>query len=193
MSPMDTGSLKRKAVVRMVSGFVVLGAVFCGTAGTIRYWEGWAYILVLLLPMSIVIGTLLRENPELLEEICGVIAAHRRDMWIDIHQLRARRAGAHVFMDFHLILPRDLSLEESHEEVIKLEKILNDYFAGQADILIHADPCMEPVCPICGHEPCVHRRAATTMQRLWRSDTLTCNGPHKTPDQSGQQDDEPLK
>jgi cation diffusion facilitator family transporter len=138
-------------------------------------------------------GLMDRSDPELLEEICGVIAAHRRDMWIDIHQLRARRAGAHVFMDFHLILPRDLSLEESHAEVKKLEKILSDYFAGQADILIHADPCMEPECPICGHDPCVHRHAATTMQRLWRSDTLTCNGPHKTPDQSGQQDDEPLK
>jgi cation diffusion facilitator family transporter len=138
-------------------------------------------------------GLMDKSDPELLEEICGVIAAHRRDMWIDIHQLRARRAGAHVFMDFHLILPRDLSLEESHEEVKKLEKILNDYFAGQADILIHADPCMEPECPICGHEPCVHRRAATTMQRLWRSDTLTCNGPHKTLDQPGQKHDEPLK
>jgi cation diffusion facilitator family transporter len=138
-------------------------------------------------------GLMDTSDPELLEEICGVISAHRRNLWIDIHQLRARRAGAHVFMDFHLILPRDLSLEESHEEVKKLEKILNDYFAGQADILIHADPCMEPECPICGHDPCVHRRAATTMQRLWRSDTLTCHGPHKTPDPSGQPDNDPLK
>jgi len=129
-------------------------------------------------------GLMDKSDPELLEAICRVIAAHRRDMWIDIHQLRARRAGAHLFMDFHLILPRDLSLEESHQEVKKLEKILNDYFAGQADILIHADPCMEPECPICGHEPCIHRQAAAAMQRLWRTDTLTCNGPHKTPDQS---------
>ena len=111
-------------------------------------------------------------------------------MWIDIHQLRARRAGIRVFIDFHLILPRDLSLEASHDEIKKLEKVLNDYFAGQADILIHADPCMEPECPICGREPCEHRLAATKMQRLWRTDTLTCDGPHKTPDPSSQKDDE---
>jgi hypothetical protein len=49
---------------------------------------------------------------------------------------------------------------------------------------------MEPECPICGLESCEHRRAGLRMQRLWRPDTLTCDGPHKTPDQSRQQDDE---
>ena len=49
-------------------------------------------------------------------------------MWIDVHQLRARRAGTHVFMDFHLILPRDLCLEASHDEVKILEKILTGSF-----------------------------------------------------------------
>jgi len=130
-------------------------------------------------------GLMDTSDPELLEEICRVIADHRRPMWIDIHQLRARRSGTHIFMDFHLILPRDLSMEASHTEVKKLEKILNDYFEGQADILIHADPCMEPECPICGHYPCEHRTADLKMQPLWRRDTLTCEGPHKTPADSG--------
>ncbi|MEJ2672146.1 MAG: cation diffusion facilitator family transporter [Deltaproteobacteria bacterium] len=130
-------------------------------------------------------GLMDTSDPKLLEEICRVIADHRRPMWIDIHQLRARRSGARVFMDFHLILPRDLHLEASHDEVKKLEKILIDHFEGQADILIHADPCMDPECPICGHEPCGYRREETKMQTLWRSDTLTCDGPHKIPAQSG--------
>jgi cation diffusion facilitator family transporter len=130
------------------------------------------------------VGLMDTSDPQLLEEICRVIADHRRPMWIDIHQLRARRSGSRVFMDFHLILPRDLSLDASHAEVKLLEKILNDYFEGQADILIHADPCMDPECPICGHEPCEHRRESTRMQPLWRSDTLTCEGPHKPPAQS---------
>ncbi len=119
-----------------------------------------------------------KSDPELLKEICEVIARHRRDMWIDVHQLRARRSGQHVFMDFHLILPRELSLDASHAEVKKLEKILSDHFQGQVDILIHADPCMTPECPICGHEPCEHRQAEQAMQRLWTRETLTCSEPH---------------
>ncbi|MCX5891518.1 MAG: cation diffusion facilitator family transporter [Deltaproteobacteria bacterium] len=116
------------------------------------------------------------SDPRLLQEICEVISQHRRDIWIDVHQLRARRSGYHVFMDFHLILPRDLSLEASHDEVKKLEKILSDHFEGEADILIHADPCTDPECPICGHEPCDDRRADHKLQRLWTSENLTCSG-----------------
>jgi len=116
------------------------------------------------------------SDPQLLQEICEVIAKNRRDMWIDVHQLRARRSGHRVFMDFHLILPRDLSLEASHDEVKKLEKILSDHFAGEADILIHADPCTTPECPICGYEPCDDRQESHRMQRLWISENLTCSG-----------------
>ena len=57
-----------------------------------------------------------------------------------------------------------------------LEKILSDHFGGQADILIHADPCTDPECPICGHEPCDDRREPHKLQRLWISENLTCSG-----------------
>jgi cation diffusion facilitator family transporter len=120
------------------------------------------------------------SDPQLLQEICQVIARHRRPKWIDVHQLRARRAGVRVFIDFHLILPRDLSLEASHDEVKALEDILNDHFEGQADILIHADPCTIPECPICGHLSCEHRQDEFKMQRLWIRETLTCEGPQKS-------------
>jgi cation diffusion facilitator family transporter len=131
-------------------------------------------------------GLMDTSDPGLLEEICRVIAEHRRPMWIDIHQLRARRSGSRVFIDFHLILPRDLSLDASHAEVKLLEGLLTDYFEGQTDILIHADPCMDPECPICSREPCEQRQEDTRMQPLWRSDTLTCEGTHKAPDESSE-------
>jgi len=118
-------------------------------------------------------GLMDTSEPELLKEIAGVLAQHRKPTWIDIHRLRARRAGSRVLLDFHLILPRDFTLEEVHREVKELEGLINDYFGGQADILIHADPCEEPVCPICGHDPCLHRQEDTQMQRLWLSQVLT--------------------
>lgn len=120
------------------------------------------------------------SDPQLLQEICQVIAQHRQPMWIDVHQLRARRSGIRVLIDFHLILPRDLSLEASHAEIKTLENILNEHFEGQADILIHADPCMPPECPICGRGSCEHRQADFKMQRLWNRETLTCEGHQQT-------------
>jgi cation diffusion facilitator family transporter len=119
------------------------------------------------------------SEPDLLEEIARILAQHRKDAWIDIHRLRARRAGRQVLLDFHLILPRDLTLAAAHREVKELEGILNTHFGGQADILIHTDPCEEPVCSICGHDPCQLRQEETLVQRIWQSKVLTTEAEDK--------------
>ncbi len=125
------------------------------------------------------LGLMDTSEPRLLEEIAHLLAQHRKDTWIDIHRLRARRAGSRVLLDFHLILPRDFTLAEVNREVKELEEIFNAHFGGQADILIRTDPCEEPVCPICGHDPCQHRQKDALAQCLWRSKTLTAEAEEK--------------
>ena len=118
-------------------------------------------------------GLMDTSEPELLEEISGILASHRKGKWIDIHQLRARRSGSRGHLDFHLVLPHDFSLSEVHREVKELEDIFKSHFGGEADILIHVDPCAEPECPICGFDPCQHRQHDTRSQRLWHREVLT--------------------
>jgi cation diffusion facilitator family transporter len=120
-------------------------------------------------------GLMDTSEPELLEEIAQVLAEHRKDTWIDIHRLRARRAGSRVLLDFHLILPRDFTLKDVHREVKELERIFNTHFGGQADILIHTDPCEDPECPVCGHDPCKLRQEELVRQRLWQSQVITAD------------------
>ena len=153
---------------------------------TLAWFTGWYWLdgaVALLVGVNVLyIGTkLLKESsaalmdasdPDLLEEIAGILRDHRKDLWIDVHRLRARRAGNRIFIDFHLILPQDLSLEAAHREVKELERIFNAHFLGLADILIHLDPCERPVCPICGFDPCVHRQEETREQKLWRGETV---------------------
>jgi protein-S-isoprenylcysteine O-methyltransferase Ste14 len=55
------------ATTRWVLGLVVLGALFFGPAGTLHYWQAWAYLAVLFIPMSLVLAYLLRRDPALLE------------------------------------------------------------------------------------------------------------------------------
>jgi len=118
-------------------------------------------------------GLMDASDPQLLEEISAILQKHRKTIWIDVHQLRARRSGDSIHVDFHLILPRDLPLEEGHREVKELEKIFQSHFGGAADILIHLDPCADPICPICGYDPCRHRQADTRQQSLWQTPILT--------------------
>lgn len=58
---------------------------------------------------------------------------------LDVHQLRTRAAGPIVHIQFHLDLPRDISLVEAHRIMVACEERILDEFPG-ADILIHPDP-----------------------------------------------------
>lgn len=112
-------------------------------------------------------------DQKLLKEIAQVLLTGRGDMWIDIHQLRAWTAGAMVHVDFHLVLPRDLSLEEAHSEGKRIEKVLLDHFRGEASVLIHLDPCTAEDCPICGKEGCDCRVEDLQKRPQWTLKTLT--------------------
>ncbi|MGO9117954.1 MAG: cation diffusion facilitator family transporter [Desulfomonilaceae bacterium] len=113
------------------------------------------------------------SDPELLDEICNLLSRHKKDIWIDIHRLRSWRSGKKIHVDFHLILPKDLPLEEGHREVKELENVFNAHFEGMSDILIHLDPCLEPECPVCGHDFCDTRRERRIHERIWNRQTLT--------------------
>lgn len=118
-------------------------------------------------------GLMHTSDPDLLQELSHLIAKHRRPNWIEIHRLRAWRAGNRIHADFHLILPRDLSLEAAHNEASLLQEILKTHLEGMVDALIHIEPCIEPECPICGYDPCKLRQAPMRQQNLWHRDFLT--------------------
>ncbi|MFZ2448522.1 MAG: cation diffusion facilitator family transporter [Syntrophobacteraceae bacterium] len=113
------------------------------------------------------------SDPELLDEIAGIIAKHRKAEWIDIHRLRAWRSGERIHVDFHLILSRELSLEAAHREVSVIQRLLKEHVAGMGDALIHAEPCISPECPICASDACVMREEEANHQRIWNRETIT--------------------
>jgi cation diffusion facilitator family transporter len=121
-------------------------------------------------------GLMDAANPQLLERIAALIERHRKALWIDIHQLRAWKSGDYVHIDFHLILPRDLSLEKAHREAEALEALLMAEFGPQASVLVHMDPCREPECPVCRKTRCELRTAAAGPPVPWDPGDMTASG-----------------
>jgi cation diffusion facilitator family transporter len=136
------------------------------------YWTGWLQLdglVASLVGLNILMtgGRLVHQSytrlmdtsdPLLLDRIAGLLQQHRRPNWIDIHQLRAWRAGRMIHIDLHLVLPQDAVLFEAHHEAKLLEAILMKDFHGNASVLIHTDPCMPPECPVCGRNSCESRQ-----------------------------------
>ena len=68
---MSNESAKKKstvsAVVRLVIGIPMIGALFFVPAGTFNYWQAWAWLGTLFIPMGISLIYLLKIDPKLLE------------------------------------------------------------------------------------------------------------------------------
>jgi protein-S-isoprenylcysteine O-methyltransferase Ste14 len=66
-SQLSRGQLARKALVRLLAGFIILSAILLLPAGTVAYWEAWVYMAVVFVPITPVLVYLLVNDPELLE------------------------------------------------------------------------------------------------------------------------------
>ena len=59
--------LRRRVLSRLLTGFVVIGALLFLSAGTLAYWEAWVYLGLLVLSLSGLVLYLLDRTPDLLE------------------------------------------------------------------------------------------------------------------------------
>ncbi|MEJ2155839.1 MAG: cation diffusion facilitator family transporter [Desulfobacteraceae bacterium] len=145
------------------------------------YWTGWLRldgVVACLVGINILVtgGQLVRQSfvrlmdasdPKLLDRIAQVLNEHRRPEWIDIHQLRSWRAGNLIHIDLHLVLPKDLPMDQAHNEAKSLEDVLIDHFQGNAGVLVHMDPCDERLCPVCRNGACQWRDKSFTSTPSW--------------------------
>ena len=112
-------------------------------------------------------GLMDESSPELLDEISSLLSKKRKDTWIDIHRLRAWRAGSQIRADFHLVLPQDLNVLEISHEIDEVKNVLGVRYGGFVDVLVHTDPCSVRDCPACSRPRCSFRHAPSRYQSLW--------------------------
>ena len=68
---------------------------------------------------------------------------------VDFHALRTRKAGRQRYIDLHLVMPRNISIEKAHRMCDHLEQDIKSKLQ-HASVMIHVEPCNEKCepCPI---------------------------------------------
>jgi len=68
---------------------------------------------------------------------------------VDFHALRTRKAGRQRYVDLHLVMPKDVSIEKAHQMCDHLEQDIKSKLQ-HASVVIHVEPCEEKCeqCPI---------------------------------------------
>jgi cation diffusion facilitator family transporter len=173
------------SITLLADGKHIITDVYTSTAVVfglaLVYWTGWNRIdgmVACLVGINILItgSNLVRQSfarlmdasdPQLLDRIAVILERNRRRQWVDIHQLRAWRAGNLLHIDLHLVLPLDLSLEEAHYHANEVENLLMAQFEGNASVLVHMDPCDTRLCPACRSNSCQWRKKPNTPHSTW--------------------------
>jgi cation diffusion facilitator family transporter len=72
-------------------------------------------------------------------EIEKIIADHSNH-YVGFHKLRTRKAGSDRFVDLHLVVSREMSVEESHKLADHIENDIILKFP-RSSVMIHVEPC----------------------------------------------------
>lgn len=142
-----------------ITSALLLDPIFAIAVAVNILWTGYG------LMRESVRGLMNTADPEMIERTVDVLNRVRTPEMIDVHRLRAWRAGEKRFIDFHLTLPYYMTMQESHDLHHWITNGLNDEFVEEVDILVHMDACNERCCRFCYKDDCPVRKAPRTIER----------------------------
>ena len=77
-------------------------------------------------------------SPEIEARIRAAIKANAGGA-LQAHDIRTRTAGPATFIEFHLVVPRDMTVEDAHDICDRLEAAIEAEIEG-TDVVIHVEP-----------------------------------------------------
>jgi cation diffusion facilitator family transporter len=84
------------------------------------------------------------------DEIIDVIKKHG-DLIAGFHRIRTRKAGSQRYIDFHLVVSRDINVEQAHRLCDQLEEEIEERLSATS-VTIHVEPC-DGNCEKCATSP----------------------------------------
>ena len=64
------------------------------------------------------------------------------------HKLRHRHSGRYHWVDFHILLPADCTIQRGHEVAKSIEREI-EHALGEGDATAHVEPCTSEDCAQC--------------------------------------------
>lgn len=125
-----------------------------------------------------VAGIMDEADLDLASEVIAELQQARRPQWVDLHNFRMIKYGPVLHIDCHVTLPWYWTLEQAHDEIAEIERLVNAREGRQVELFIHMDPCVPASCGICALADCPHRQAPEARRIVWDLHTVLSNAKH---------------
>lgn len=114
----------------------------------------------------------------LLLSLVKLLNEHRRENWVDLHNLRIIKYGSTLHLDCHLTVPWYLNVHEAHREIDALAELVRKNFGESLELFVHSDGCLDFSCKICDKKDCPVRKHAFERRIEWTVDNISSNKKH---------------
>ncbi|MFN0174128.1 MAG: cation diffusion facilitator family transporter [Saprospiraceae bacterium] len=121
-------------------------------------------------------------DAELLRRLIIALNQHKRDNWIDLHNLRVIKYGSVLHLDCHITVPWYFNVNQAHAELDALDQLITKEFEQSLELFVHTDGCVPPgSCRVCPLQDCEVRKAAFEGRLEWTFENVTLNQKHGRP------------
>jgi cation diffusion facilitator family transporter len=120
-------------VLALATGYAILDPLLAIAVAVNILWEGWKVI------SSSVNGLMDRAADPADEALIKQAIAENAGGSVNVHDLRTRQAGRMTVVDFHLVVPADMMVSDSHDICDRLEEAIRAAIPG-AHVTIHVEP-----------------------------------------------------
>ncbi|WP_342645645.1 cation diffusion facilitator family transporter [Mucilaginibacter sp. CSA2-8R] len=167
-----SGGLVLGLLLIYFTGFAWLDSVLSITVGLYICYSGYKLI------RKSVAGLMDETDFAVVEEIISVLNTERKPEWIDIHNLRAQKYGHELHLDCHMTLPNYFDLNRVHQEVVLVDKLINEKAGVFTELFIHTDPCLPQCCHYCSMPNCPIRSEPKRLDIEWTMENIIRNKKH---------------
>ncbi len=127
---------------------------------------------------SSIAGIMDEADNEILSQVVACLEEHRKENWVDLHNLRIIKYGSTLHLDCHLTAPWFLNVREAHKEIDALENLIKINFGESVELFVHTDSCLDFSCAICNKKNCVERKTAFAKKVIWTVENISSNQKH---------------
>lgn len=96
------------------------------------------------LVMISVRGLMDTADPVLLKNTQTILDEYCREFACTSHRLRLRTSGNMVHIDYHLLVPDDMRMQDAHELATNLEEKIRSSFDHEAEVFTHLESFSQP-------------------------------------------------
>ena len=159
-------------VIIYFTGYIFIDSIIAVLVAIIIIYTGYTIV------RTSIAGIMDEADEKLLKDIVAHLNKHRKENWIDIHNMRIIKYGSTLHCDCHLTVPWYLNVREAHAEIEALGALIKNEFGEAIELFVHSDGCQEYSCRICAKQNCLVRLHQFEKRITWTIENISHDAKH---------------